>query len=95
MGRKPRRPGNADITVNASVRARQLRFGEVPQSRTEFSGAPGHESASGSDRANLPERVEKDVTYRNVRVSYRLASALRYPAGAEAPQTGHDPGRTG
>jgi hypothetical protein len=80
VGRRPRRPDNADITVTARVRARQLRFGEVPQTSTGFTGAPGHESASGSDRANLPERVEKDITYRDVRVDYRLAAALRYPA---------------
>jgi hypothetical protein len=92
MGRKPKRPCNADITVNASVRARQLRFGELPQTRTEFNGTPGHESASGSDRANLPQRVEKDVTYRHVRVNYRLASALLYPAEAEAPRPGISPG---
>ena len=91
MGRKPKRLGNADITVNASVRARQLRFGELPQTRTEFSGTPGHESASGSDRVNLPQRVEKDVTYRHVQVYYRLASALLYPAEAEDPQAGHQP----
>lgn len=71
---------------------RQLRgmvFGEQPRSRTEFSGTPGHESASGSDRVNLPQHVEKDVTYRHVRVSYRLASALLYPAESEDPQSGH------
>lgn len=91
MGCKPKRPGNADITVNASVRARELRFGELPQTRTEFSGTPGHESASGSDRTNLPRRVEKDVTYRHVRVNYRLASALVCTAEDEAPQAGHQP----
>lgn len=84
MGRKPRRPDNADITFTARVRARQLRFGEVPQTSTEFTGTPGHKSASGSDRANLPERAEKDVTYCDVRVDYRLASALLYPAAAAA-----------
>jgi len=91
MSRRPKRPGNADITITASVSARQLRFGEVPQTRTEFSGTPGHESASGSDRANLPQLVEKDVTYRNVRVNYRLASALLYPGEAAAPKAGHQP----
>jgi hypothetical protein len=84
MGHGPRRPDNADITVTARVRARQLRFGEVPQISTDFTGTPGHESASGSDRANLPERVEKDMTYRHVRVDYWLAAALRYPAEAAA-----------
>jgi hypothetical protein len=91
MGRKPKLPGDADITVKASVRARQLRFGERPQTSTEFSGTPGHESDSGSDRVNLPEQVEKDVTYRRVRVDYRLAAALVYPAEAEAPRPGISP----
>ena len=79
MGRRPRRLANADITFTATVKARQLRFGEVPQTGTEFSGTPQHEAGSGSERANLPEPVEKDVTYRNVRVDYWLASALVYP----------------
>jgi hypothetical protein len=84
MGRGPRRSDNADITVTARLRARRLRFGEVPQTSTEFTGTPGHESASGSDRVNLPERVAKDITYRHVRVDYRLAAALRFPAEAAA-----------
>lgn len=77
MDRGPRRPANADITIRASVRARRLRFDEVPRTSTEFTGTPGHESASGSDRTNLPQRVAKGVTYRDVRVDYRLAAALR------------------
>lgn len=82
MGGRPRRPDNAEITITARVKARQLRFGEVPQTSTEFRGMPGHESAAGSDRVHLPQHVERDVTYRHVRVDYRLASALRYPAEA-------------
>lgn len=77
MSLGPARPGDADITITATVRATRLRFGEVPRTSTEFSGTPGHESASGSDRANLPERVDKDVTYRHIRVDYWLAAALR------------------
>jgi hypothetical protein len=87
MGRRPKRPSNADISINGSVRATQLRFSEVPRTRTEFSGTPGHESASGSDRVNLPQCVEKGVTYRRVRIDYRLASALLYTAEAEAKPT--------
>jgi hypothetical protein len=79
MGRRPRRLDDADITVTATVRARRLRFGEVPRTSTEFTGTPAHESASGSDRVNLPRRAENDVTYRRIRVDYRLAAALRYP----------------
>ena len=46
------------------------------ETEVRFSGEPGHESASGSDRTNLPETVEPGVTYRNVRIDYRAASRL-------------------
>ena len=73
----------ADITFTAEVRARQLRFGEAPETRTEFTGFPAYESASGSDRGNLPERVETDVTYRDVRVYYWLAAKVIYQSRAD------------
>ena len=79
MGHKPTRPESADITFTAKVHAEQLRFHEVPESNIEFTGIPAYESASGSDRTNLPEHVEQDVTYRNVGVDYRLAAELIYP----------------
>ena len=81
--RGPEQLVSADIAFTAGVRAQQLRFGEVPQTRTEFTGFPAFESASGSDRANLPERVEQDVTYRDVRVDYWLATKVIYPSQAD------------
>jgi hypothetical protein len=57
----------------------ELRFFKPPETDVGFFGEPGHESASGSDRTNLPARVESGVTYRNVRVDYRLASRLTRP----------------
>jgi hypothetical protein len=44
-----------------------------------FTGDPGHQSASGSDRFNLPNRVEKGITYRKVRVSYSLSCKVGEP----------------
>jgi|GraSoiStandDraft_15_1057317.scaffolds.fasta_scaffold117766_2 hypothetical protein len=86
--RRPKRPESADIAFTAEVRAEELRFCEVPQTRTEFTGVPAYESGSGSERAHLPERVEKDVTYRGVRVHYWLAAKVIYPsqAGADGAQ---------
>jgi hypothetical protein len=81
--RRPERLVSADITFTAEIRAKQLRFGEVPETRTRFTGVPAYQSASGSDRANLPERVEKDVTYRGVRVGYWLAAKVIYPSRAD------------
>jgi hypothetical protein len=77
----------------ASVEADELRFDEPPETEVRFFGEPGHESASGSDRTNLPEKVEPGVTYRNVRVDYRLASRLA-ESRAPTPRTGTPPPRT-
>jgi hypothetical protein len=93
--RRPTRPASADISVTAEIRADQLRFDEVPQTHTEFTGVPAYQSASGSNRANLPERVQKDVTYRHVRVDYRLAAKVIYPSQADrdgGPLTGIETG---
>ena len=91
MSRKrPSRPRSADIELLASVQANQLRFDERPQTEVRFFGEPGHESASGSDRTNLPERVEPGVTYRDVRVDYRLASRLAGVDDRRWPAPGDD-----
>jgi hypothetical protein len=77
MSRKrPSRPRSADIELLATVQANELRFDQAPDTEFRFFGEPGHESASGSDRTNLPEKVEPGVTYRRVRVDYRLATRL-------------------
>lgn len=91
--KRPSRPHSADIELVASVEADELRFDEPPETEVRFFGEPGHESASGSDRTNLPEKVEPSVTYRNVRVDYRLASRLAEPR-APTPRTGTPPPRT-
>jgi hypothetical protein len=74
--RRPSRPRSPDIEFAASVHADELRFVEPPETEVRFDGTPAHESASGSDRTNLPEQVEAGVTYRSVRVEYRLASRV-------------------
>ena len=69
-----------DIEFGATVKAKEMRFGEVPETNVEFFGTPGHESGHGDRRENLPEEVEANKTYRDVRVDYRLASRLVHPA---------------
>ena len=80
------------------MEADELRFVRPPETEVRFTGEPAHESASGSDRANLPEQVEPGVKYRNVRVDYRLASRLvgleRKPPERTAPgRRAHMPSR--
>ncbi len=88
MAGKPKKPVKPDIEFGARVDAKEMRFKEVPETSVEFFGNPDHESEHGDRRTNLPEKVEKDKTYRNVRVDYRLASKLVYEE--EEEQEGSD-----
>lgn len=74
--RRPDKPENPDIEFTADVKAKWLRFEEVPETEVRFTGHPGRESASGTDRENLPDEVEPGVTYRDPKVRLRIASAL-------------------
>lgn len=74
--RRPDRPRDPDIEFTADIRAKELRFQRVPETEVRFRGHPEHESASGTDRENLPDRVEPHVTYRDPKVRLRIASAI-------------------
>ena len=79
-----------DVEIGASVRADKLRFKRRPETQVEVHGEAETaeqldreldraevETASGSERENLPDEVEPDVTYRDVRVSWRAAAKIR------------------
>jgi hypothetical protein len=74
-----------DIEFGARVDAKEMRFREVPETKVEFFGDPDHESEHGDRRENLPEKVEKDKTYRDVRVDYRLATKIKFDDEKDAP----------
>jgi hypothetical protein len=65
-----------DIEIGAAVRAKRLRFHEKPETEVRFEGQPDIDSVSGSERENLPEKVEPGVTYRDIRVRWRAAAKL-------------------
>ena len=88
--KRPERPRQPDIEFTASVKADELRFDEVPDTDVRFFGEPDHESASGSDRENLPEKVEPGVTYRDVKVDYRLATRVRAADKSRRPRERRD-----
>lgn len=65
-----------DIEIGAAVRAKRLRFHENPETEVRFEGQPHIDSVSGSERENLPQKVEPGVTYRDIRVRWRAAAKL-------------------
>ena len=69
-------PGDADIAFTSTVEAAHLRFRQVPSCEVRFSGTPDWESATSSRRRNLPDPVEEDVDYHDVRVDYLLVNRL-------------------
>ncbi|MEV0704151.1 hypothetical protein AB0I53_40395 [Saccharopolyspora sp. NPDC050389] len=73
--------GAAEVTFTSMVYAREMRFHEVPDTQVEFTGHPGEESVSGSERTHLPDPVLAGVTYREVHVDYRIVSRLRTEPG--------------
>ena len=80
---RPDKPENPDIELTADVKARELRFEEVPETEV-------HPPAQ-TDRENLPDEVEPGVTYLNPRVRLRIASAL-VDAGDDPQGEGYDDG---
>jgi hypothetical protein len=72
--RKPSEERPPDLEIGATARAKRLRFDEKPETEVEFRGESIAESDSGSERENLPDEVEPNVTYRNVRIGWRAAA---------------------
>jgi hypothetical protein len=70
---KPRDP---DISLDADVRMRELRFEKVPDPEVRFRGNTTRNSVWRSSRENLPDRVREGVVYRNAGVRLRIASEI-------------------
>lgn len=68
-----------DVELTAEVKSRKLRFEKVPETEVRFPGYEEDETVSETERKNLPEEVEEDVTYRNSRVRYTGAGQLPVP----------------
>jgi hypothetical protein len=70
------RSNHSEVEISATVKARELYFERVPETEVRFPGRPERESASGTDRVNLPDEVEPGVTYCDPEIRLRIASAL-------------------
>lgn len=69
----------ADVDVSTSVRARELRFGIVPETKVWFEGEPAQRHSSEVERENLPEEIEPGETYRDVGVRWRARGRIVHP----------------
>ena len=95
MSQKKGRPDafeRPDVELTADVKSRELRFEKVPETGVCFPGYPEEESASGTDRENLPRRVEKSVLYRDSLVRLRSAAQLPVARARGGPRRGSNKG---
>lgn len=85
--KRPEALEHPDIEFTANVRAREMRFDEIPETEVRFWGRPARASVSGTERKNLPEEVRRGVTYRNFSVRLRIATELiKTEAGPQEEQ---------
>lgn len=68
----------SEILFTARVKADELRFDIAPASSVEFTGDAADESTSASTRTNLPDRVEENVTYRDIQIDYVIMAKLSH-----------------
>lgn len=71
-----RRKQPADVSFTSTVRAEEITFLEVPETRVDFSGNTDERSTSGSERTHLPTPVAPATPYRDIKVNYRIATFL-------------------
>lgn len=86
-------PERPDIEIGASVKADSLRFQAKPRTEVELhgeileSGDRGDiDMTSGSQRENLPDEVEPEVTYRDVRVRWRATARIEDHERPDTPK---------
>jgi hypothetical protein len=70
MAREP------DVEMAVTLRAQELRFECVPDVRIGAHSDTPATVEHVSERENLPDAVEPNVTYKNVTVRWRLAARL-------------------
>jgi len=73
----PRKTDHPDIEIGARVKAKKLRFKQVPETDVRFSDG----SRPTSERKNLPDKVEPGVMYRDVEVTWHAQANVRTTQG--------------
>lgn len=77
--------GRPDLDFFTSVKAKELKFGRVPEKEVRYYGEPAHETEVEVERDNIPEEPEEGVAYRDVEVRWSVAQRIIHPATDEEP----------
>ena len=72
--------GRPDLDFFTSVKAKELRFGRVPEKKVHYYGEPDHETEVEVERDNIPEQPKEGVTYRDVEVRWSVAQRIVHPS---------------
>jgi hypothetical protein len=84
----PDRIESPAIDIQADVKAKAVRFDDAPETDVEITGEavdrtsedqPEVEGGSATERENIPDEVEPEVTYRDVRVRWHAAAKITDP----------------
>ena len=70
----PVSPETADISITATVTAKELLFEIVPNPTVEFPGQHKRDTIWEAERENLPSAVQPGVTYRNIGIRLKIVS---------------------
>jgi len=76
--------GRPDLDFFTSVKAKELRFGRVPEKNVRYYGEPALETEVEVERDNIPQEPEEGVTYRDVEVRWSVAQRIVHPAGEDS-----------
>lgn len=75
--------GRSDLDFFTSVKAKELRFGRVPEKKVRYYGEPAHETEVEVERDNIPEDPKEGVTYRDIKVRWSVAQRIVHPTDEE------------
>jgi hypothetical protein len=82
-----------DVEIAAVLRADEVRFECKPEVHVSTYADSPASAESVSERENLPEELEPEVTYRNFAVRWRVSACLNDPGGRRDARPARAPSR--
>jgi hypothetical protein len=76
--------GRPDLEWSTSVKAKEVTFGKLSDERKlTYYGEPDHETEATVERENISKDPEVGVTYRNVKVDWKVLQRIVHPIEEE------------